>query len=201
MNEELTQIFNKASSHCKELFMRKAASRERKDEKCKTPLDVTRDNSLEQLREPARHETSNERNMPLNRKKNGLVKIANAGDLSLPGNRSNYLNSMQRIKVEDKQLDAMQMSEVFKGFTRDEIRLMMMEIPAMHNLARTSPTFIKHHLCPLIPRLHLLKYFLRRLLAVLRLYILYRLQTEQLARLCFLLNCVIREPFLFFNLS
>jgi hypothetical protein len=67
-----------------------------------TPLDVTRDNSLEQLREPTRLETSKERIMPLNRKKDGWVKIANAGDLSLLGNRSSYLNSMQRIKVEDK---------------------------------------------------------------------------------------------------
>jgi hypothetical protein len=55
----------------------------------------------------------------------------NAGDLSQSGNRANYLHNLQKRKAEDRQLKAMQRSEVFKGFSREQIKEIMFEMPEL----------------------------------------------------------------------
>jgi len=49
--------------------------------------------------------------------------------LSIPKNRVNYLNSLQKRKAEERQLDSLEASEIYKGFTREEIKEINIEMP------------------------------------------------------------------------
>jgi hypothetical protein len=43
----------------------------------------------------------------------------------------NHLNKQQRLQNEKRKLDAMEQSDIFKGFTREEIREMTIEMPQL----------------------------------------------------------------------
>lgn len=64
----------------------------------------------------------------------------NAGDLSLPANRANYLKTLYHAGMANKRVsNLMSQSDVFKGFSRDEVCEIVRAFPDPAKEAESIP--------------------------------------------------------------